>query len=1320
MEQLDRDFGELAVSRGLAAREQVEECLGIVEQATNLGAVTSLPDTMIGKGYLSRESADGLVSELKAKTEAPESAGGNGGGKATIPGYELLGKIGRGGMGVVYKARQVAMDRMVAIKVLRPSFGRNKVFLERFFREARVAAKLNHTNVVGAIDAGSAAGYHYFVMEYIDGPTVSEMLQNGPMDEIDALRVTHGVAFALAHAQKFGLIHRDIKPENVMLTSEGIVKLADLGLAKSSTVDMTVTADGSKLGTPYYMSPEQARGASDLDFRSDIYSLGATLFHMVTGRRPFDGDTPAVVVSKRLTQPTPNPQDFRPGISAGLSKLIRRMMNKDPARRYDSVDELIADIETVTAGGTVMTSPTRAAERSASKKTPVGLIAGCSVGAVVLVGVLIFVMQNRETPEQKKGRLAGEALAAATEMLSKSPGDLDGAIAALEKVAVDYSGTHAARNAMDKARELRVEKATQAAAAQIAELKETCSKLAAADRFGEALKRLKAFADTNPPDKMLAEAGKLREGINRKAAQRWLELSQACEAALRENEFDAARAALKPAGAFGIDTLKEDLSAKLAAIDRLEKEGVYRGQWADVEKRVRAMLADENWEGAAAELEKAGELPRELFGAATEQLARAIDDGREAAVARELAKLEAIKEAAAGLQAAFDEQVRPLAAERKYDEAAALLKTLAGQAEYGLAAEHAEALRRDIARLQDFWKEADARAGALRPNTAITVRGKHVTFNGYKNGKISWKIGSAEIAIELTRLSGPEVVELMGGGYPENTDLAMQAAAFAVYDKDCDRTLASKMLSKAPPCPDLERYTIMAGGAYDYGADEQAAENAFAKLIKSATPDNAGKLRAEFFESFGHTRFYNEHLFDLEKLGSREDAVAADSLGIPLLEKEPDLKRALVGCWPLDGTKGGLIPDISGKGNHGRVNGTIAFARGVRGAAARLDKAHVEIPARAGMWPKGSFTIDFCIRAHSLKANYWGSMGPRIVGVGTDRYGYPEKDGGFGLRISPSYISFNLTSGYRYYYGYDEHPIGTEKWYHIAAVLDVDKGQSVIYVNGDAYTSRTTGASFTSFEPLEIGGTRTRRFQGLIDEFHLWAMPLNAEQIAALADGYGLGPGGVTSKVLDENRKAIEAFQEKLTQKITYECSNVPLHYGAVGLLNIAGVPYQWERSGRIAGNLSLKLLSLERTELGAGELLLNLLEPLQLSYDVDADGVVLKPLDGATIVAAPSEEGLIEDKLRGVVTLKVPYPEYREHAPPHQITVPYAVKVILEQVDVPYSFEASVRNIGPTANKWITPNIVEHPCKEALDIILRPELLTYVIRNGRLVLQRQ
>jgi len=248
VDERDESFAELAVEKGLASREQAAECAQAVRKAAELGAVAKLPDTMVGKGYLTREQADGLLAELKRR-EAKVPA---------LAGYELLSRIGSGGMGVVYKARQVAMDRIVALKILKPSLSRDRTFVARFLREARSAAKLNHPNIVQGIDAGQAEGYHYFVMEFVDGPTVAQRLRGEQvLGEKESLRIVRDVASALEHAEGHGIVHRDIKPDNVMLTSEGAAKLADLGLAKRAEAEAALTLEARPWAPPTTCRPSR-------------------------------------------------------------------------------------------------------------------------------------------------------------------------------------------------------------------------------------------------------------------------------------------------------------------------------------------------------------------------------------------------------------------------------------------------------------------------------------------------------------------------------------------------------------------------------------------------------------------------------------------------------------------------------------------------------------------------------------------------------------------------------------------------------------------------------------------------------------------------------------------------------------------------------------------------------------------------------------------------------------------------------------------------------------------------------------------------------
>ena len=260
-----------------------------------------------------------------------KEVGGETAKKFEIPGYEIIEKLGKGSMGLVFKARQTSVDRIVAVKVLLDSLAQNKEFIKRFQREAKIAAKLQHNNIVNAIDAGEVEGHHYFVMEYVEGATIKDELDKSKVfDEKVALKIVVAVAEAMKHAHERGLIHRDIKPENVILTKDGQVKLADLGLARLTADEKWAMSEaGMAIGTPYYISPEQVRGQVDVDIRGDIYSLGATLYHMVTGRGPLPGRDPAEVMRKHVDKNASQLDPARPRQHPALQRAGRGRRDDD-------------------------------------------------------------------------------------------------------------------------------------------------------------------------------------------------------------------------------------------------------------------------------------------------------------------------------------------------------------------------------------------------------------------------------------------------------------------------------------------------------------------------------------------------------------------------------------------------------------------------------------------------------------------------------------------------------------------------------------------------------------------------------------------------------------------------------------------------------------------------------------------------------------------------------------------------------------------------------------------------------------------------------
>ncbi|MHC4873800.1 MAG: protein kinase domain-containing protein [Planctomycetota bacterium] len=262
-----------------------------------------------------------------------------------IAGCSVLEKLGQGAMGTVYLAEQINLQRKVALKILDPKFSRDLVYIERFEREAQASARLINFNVVQVYDFGRENELYYIISEFVDGSTVQDLIEElGTVPSEHAAELILQSARGMAAAQEAGIVHRDIKPENLMITRDGVVKIADFGLAKVVKDDASVTQSGMIVGTPFYMSPEQAKGET-LDVRSDLYSLGVTYFHMVTGQIPFDGDSIISVLLQHISGERPNPSDINPAIPGIVSDVIMKMMAQDPENRYPGFDSLVPALE---------------------------------------------------------------------------------------------------------------------------------------------------------------------------------------------------------------------------------------------------------------------------------------------------------------------------------------------------------------------------------------------------------------------------------------------------------------------------------------------------------------------------------------------------------------------------------------------------------------------------------------------------------------------------------------------------------------------------------------------------------------------------------------------------------------------------------------------------------------------------------------------------------------------------------------------------------------------------------------------------------------
>jgi serine/threonine-protein kinase len=361
----EQRFEQYVVDRGLVSDEELKAARRLLNQAEIEGKSLRLSEALVQAGCLTANQAHRVMESLKGETVSPA---------LSIPGIQLMEKIGRGSQAVVYKGRQISVDRPVAVKILLSKVSRDPDSKRRFFQEARAAAKLSHNNIVQAIDAGECEGYTYFIMEIVDPPrTVADALKEagGPLPEKQAIQIVLNIADALAHAHSRGFIHRDVKPKNIMLTPEGIAKLADMGLARQ-LADSGLEEAGKAYGTPYYIAPEQVLGSPDIDFRADIYSLGATFYEMVAGKPPFTAATPHQVMQKHVTAQLVPPDHVNPKLSAGVSEVIEVMMSRRPQDRYKTTEDLLVDLHSIARGE----PPRIARERVGMQDSLLGNLAG--------------------------------------------------------------------------------------------------------------------------------------------------------------------------------------------------------------------------------------------------------------------------------------------------------------------------------------------------------------------------------------------------------------------------------------------------------------------------------------------------------------------------------------------------------------------------------------------------------------------------------------------------------------------------------------------------------------------------------------------------------------------------------------------------------------------------------------------------------------------------------------------------------------------------------------------------------------------------------
>jgi serine/threonine-protein kinase len=621
----DVDLARAAIDRGFLTVKESIKCLEIQRQHEQQGQTVPLERIFVETELLTKAQL-ALVKDSLAKAAALRRIGH----------YEIISKIGTGGMGMVYKAKDLNAGRLVALKVLSPGHASNKEYVERFLREALASGQLSHPNIVQGYDAGEADGQYYFAMEYIDGITVADMLKEGrPIPEQQVLDIAIQIAKALENAEQNLIVHRDIKPDNIMITQEGTAKLADLGVARLRTRERA-TREKKAFGTPYYASPEQCEGTDELDSKSDMYSFGATLFHMLAGRVPFDADSPEEVMVQHLQEKPPYLKDINVQLSHGVSKIVRKLMAKDKRERYTSMSGLVKDLTLVRMGrsprlGTrsrydsgeyrYRSSTGSWRTRRPDKQKKLLLVVACAgIGLAALLAGLLALQWTG--PDEGPGN---GAITRTTDPAGNGPAPRTAAqiyfervrnsrprlpreefYTRLRSVAQKYPGTEPAAQAELMAdallREIEADAEPEFRSAQTAALA-----LLQARRYHKALRKIDEFPEKFHITRFADELAELRSRVREKARTDFQSVRNRARRLVEDKQFDQAIALYEDViRTFG---LPSTLDQARAAVKRLRDQ----------------KAAEERRQAEQARLEE----QRRLAGNDREQITQALRDARE-------------------------------------------------------------------------------------------------------------------------------------------------------------------------------------------------------------------------------------------------------------------------------------------------------------------------------------------------------------------------------------------------------------------------------------------------------------------------------------------------------------------------------------------------------------------------------------------------------------------------------------------------------------------------------------------------------------------
>lgn len=567
-------FVELAVKRELLTPEQVDEILALQTKLREMGLTEAVADLALKRGMLSEKDAKALLVRVSPK-----------GGRQQIEGYRLVERLGRGGMGSVYKAVQLSMGRPVAIKVLKPSLVKSDQQTERLRREAQLVGKLRHPNIVQGLDFGVSNGFHYFTMEYVEGESVRDLVEkHGPMKEKTALRIVTEVAKALEYAHREGVVHRDVKPGNILVGRDGSVLLADYGLAKGPLEDVELTHSGVTVGTPQYISPEQARGPSDVDIRTDLYSLGATFYHMVTGRPPYEGETLAHLIQQVLYEPYAPPRTLRKDLSDDVAFVIEKLMARKPRHRYQTPKELLKDLEAIGKGRSVVPGGWHGDFETfhARRKIRRIAVAACLLVLLAAGGASFYSWRQAVKENEAREAAARSELQAMLSVAVRADG-LAERIRRFEGIAEKYEGTRAAREIVT--RYLPADRAKLRHLEDWNRARQQVLRLQKKGEYGKALGELRGFLQEKKDEPAAGEA-------RTEADRQFEELVKDRDAAVVERSRQAieALAGAKPAAA----------AADLRELDRELGERMYEADEPRAELNRSLTVVVERLESAVA------------------------------------------------------------------------------------------------------------------------------------------------------------------------------------------------------------------------------------------------------------------------------------------------------------------------------------------------------------------------------------------------------------------------------------------------------------------------------------------------------------------------------------------------------------------------------------------------------------------------------------------------------------------------------------------------------------------------------------------------